>query len=344
MFKRVLLLDLNYQLRRSVHVKAFAELRDAHGRKTGGVFGLLNTIKVCLERATPCQKVIGIWDGGLSARRLSLFPQVKSQKQGYKGHRGITEDMTEEEKAEKREIQETLTLQRELASPLLVNAGVHVLTWPEKEADDVLALLAREFENRQMAEQIIIASDDWDFAQCVTDRTVLYRAMKEEWISLHNFMEKLGVPVDWSVFKKSIEGDTSDNIDGVDGVGPKTISKALNEYMLDELRCDADAYVGHCYRNTFSTYFEPFLDWCENHRLKAYKKIGKGRDVIKRNIELMDLTREGFPPEGVEMLIGQVMESKSFNEMAVIQQMGELNISSLLENFSAWSDAFRRIS
>lgn len=341
--KRVLLLDLNYHLRRSVHVKALAELRDSAGRKTGGVFGLLNTIRLCLDRANPCQKVIGVWDGGLSQRRTALFPPDKAAKTGYKGHRGITPGMTPEEVAEAEELYRTLDVARELATPILLEAGVHVMKWPEREADDVIALLAREFESRNVAEQIIIASDDWDFAQCVTERVVQYRAMREEWISLHNFMERLGVPVDWAVFKKAIEGDSSDNIPGVDGCGPKTIKVALREYLVG-IGCDAAHYDAHQYRNTCEAHLNAFIEWCGKHRLKKPQIIGRGRGVIMRNMQLVDLRLEQFPQQHIEHLVDSVMQPRQFNEMVVVRKFGELNINTLLENFASWSDPFRRIS
>lgn len=346
MMERILLLDLNYHLRRCIHVKALSELRDQYGRKTGGVFGLLNTIQLCLARCQPCEKVIGVWDGGRSARRLSLFPPDLEKQVGYKANRGILPGMTEEERKEKEETLHTLMQSKELANPLLLNSGVHVIEWPDREADDVIALLARTLtSDKAVAKQAVIASDDWDFAQCCSETVCVFRAGQDEWLSLHNFMEKVKVPVDWSATLKSVEGDTGDNIPGVDGVGPVWFAKAVKAYLEQTKEgFDESWYDAHQYRDTKPDDLTPFFDFCAADKRKRMKAIGNNRDLILRNAELIDLTREHFPPEHVEMLLSGVLSPRQFEEMTVVKQLGELNVNSLLENFAHWSDPFRRIS
>lgn len=341
--QRVLVLDLNYHLRRSVHLKALMDLRDERGRKTGGVFGLLNTVQVCLRRCAP-DKVIGVWDGGLSERRLAVFPQDVGNKVGYKATRGILPDMTPEEVAEKEEIQRTLSLSRELVTPLLMDAGVHVVRWPEREADDVIAVLARKMAGT-VTEQVIIASDDWDFAQCCDERVCVFRPMADEWLSLHNFMDKVGVPIDWAVIKKSVEGDTKDNIPGVNGVGPTWIGRAVQAFVAS-IKPDFQEswYNAHQYRDTRPADLTPFYDFCGNDKRKKMRAISEQRSLIERNAELIDLRREFFPDEHVDLLLSQVSNSRRFDEMKIVRELGTLNIQSLIENFAHWSEPFRRIA
>lgn len=343
MMQRVLILDLNYHLRRSVHVKALAELRDAAGRKTGGVFGLLNTIQLCLTRCG-ADKVIGVWDGGLSARRLSLYPQDVANKVGYKATRGVLPDMTPEERAEKEETARVLELSRQLATPILMDAGVHVVRWPEREADDVIAVLARRMGG-VVTEQVIIASDDWDFAQCCSETTCVFRPMRDEWLSLHNFIDKVGVPIDWATVKKAVEGDTSDNIPGVDGVGPTWIGKAVRAYVKSaQPEFKDDWYDAHQYRNTRPDDLTPFYEFCGGDKRKKLKAIYEQRSVVERNLQLVYFAHEYFPDEHVELLLSQVLTTRQFKEMEIVRQLGELNVQSLLENFAHWSEPFRRIA
>lgn len=341
--QRILILDLNYHLNRAVHVEALNELRDANGHKTGGVFGLLNTVQVCLNRCN-ASKCIGVWDGGRSPRRLALYPPDPAKKVGYKVARGILPDMTAEEKAEKEQTKQDIATGQWLSNPVLMDAGVHVVRWPEREADDVIGVLARTLAG-QHCEHVIIGSDDWDFAQTVDERVVLFRPMKDEWITLQNFMEKVGVPIDWACVKKAAQGDDGDSIPGVKGVGPETIAKAVRSYIVSVVPTfQSSQYDEHWYRNTCPADLTPFFDFCGAQKAAKIKLISAGRDVILRNMELIDLKREVFPDEHVADLLKSVMTPRRFDEMTVIAALGRMNIQSHLENFAHWSEPFRRIS
>ena len=343
--KRVLILDLNYHLNRSVHVKALAQLQDATGRKTGGVFGLLNTIQVCLRRCAPVEKVIGVWDGGHSARRLALFPPDTATMTGYKVSRGLHPNLTEDERAEKEELYAVLETARQISTPLLMNSGVHVIRWPEREADDVIDVIARRLEPDY--DQVIIASDDWDFAQCCSEKTCVFRPMKDEFLSLHNFVELLDVPVDWFTLRKAVIGKKGDDVPGLRGVGPVYIAKAIREYIQHVMPpnvFDGSWYDAHQYRTTRPADLTPFYDFCAADRRKKFQTIGNGRDDAEFNIELVDFTRESLPDEHVAMVMAGIEKTHQFDEMEVVRQFGELNIQTLLENFARWSEPFRRIS
>lgn len=346
MLRRVLILDLNYQLNRAARTPGLAALHDSQGRKTGGVFGLLNTVQLCLTRCQGADKVIGVWDGGYSSRRLALYPPQPDAVPpiGYKVKRGILPGMKPEEKAEKEEMFATLAHCRAVANPLLLASAIHVVQWPGREADDVIAALARAMAGRY-AEQVIVASDDWDYAQMVSETICVHRPAADEWLSLHNFVQQLKVPIDWAVVKKALEGDDSDCIPGVKGVGEVTVAKAVKEYVAATLPGYQESwYDAHQYRNTCPADITPFFDFCAKHKAAKIKKIAEGRDVALRNMELVDLSREVFPPEHVEMLVGGVMQPREFQDMEVGRLFAELDFNKLLENFAYWSDPFRRIS
>ena len=343
--QRILILDLNYQLNRSIHVPALESLTDQYGRKTGGVFGLLNTIQVCLNRCE-CSKVIGVWDGGRSKRRLTIYPQQPNATPptGYKVKRGILPGMTQEEIDEKKQTAERITTGKELANPLLMAAGCHVIEWPEREADDVIAVLARKLAGSH-CDQVVIGSDDWDYAQCCDERICVYRPMADQWLSLYNFMPVMGVPIDWACLKKAAEGDEGDSIPGVPDVGPDTVSKAVRSYVVSRTPdFVSEHYDQHHYRNTCPADMTTFFEFCKQAKGKRIQKIAAGREIIVRNLDLIDLRREVFPTDHVDYLMQQVLQSRRFDEMAVVRGLGELNIQSLLAHFAHWSEPFRRVS
>lgn len=344
MFQRILLLDLNYHLRRSLHVKALSELRDSSGRKTGGVLGLLNSIQKILSLCAPCEKVIGVWDGGHSKRRLSLYPPDEKSMVGYKVSRGLHPGLTEEEKAERAEIRQTVITSAELATPLMQSSGVHVIQWPEREADDVIALLAKSLAG-QYAKQVVIASDDWDFAQCVSEHVCVRRQVTNEWISLHNFMPRIGVPVDWFVLRKAVLGKNSDDIHGVKGVGQVYVAKAVKAFVSETLKgYREDWYEAHQYRDACPADLTPFFDFCGKDSRKKFQDISNCRKAVEKNIELVDFDREIFPDDHTQTVLQGVLSALKFDEMSAVHQLGSLGVNSLLENFSHWSEPFRRIS
>jgi DNA polymerase-1 len=119
--------------------------------------------------------------------------------------------------------------------PLLVIDGV--------EADDVIGTLAT-----QAAEQgldVLISTGDKDFAQLVNDKIKLTNTMSNTDLDVQGVKEKFGVHP-WQIIDYlTLVGDSSDNIPGVPGVGPKTAAKWLETYhTLDELVQHADQVKG----------------------------------------------------------------------------------------------------
>jgi DNA polymerase I len=102
------------------------------------------------------------------------------------------------------------------------------------EADDIIATYAR-----QMAEQggdVRIISSDKDLMQLVTKNVTLYDPMKDKEIGPDGVFEKFGVFPEKMIDLQALVGDSTDNVPGVPGIGPKTAAQLLDEYgTLDAL-------------------------------------------------------------------------------------------------------------
>ena len=137
--------------------------------------------------------------------------------------------------------------QVELIRQVLEAMGVTALTAPGYEADDILATLATSAQAEGM--EILICSGDRDSFQTVTERcTVLYpvkgvstlRRMTPQEVE-----ERYGVTPERYPHLAALVGETSDNLPGVPGVGPKTAAKWLNLYDgLDGVIAHADQIKG----------------------------------------------------------------------------------------------------
>ncbi|MFZ2099924.1 MAG: DNA polymerase I [Oricola sp.] len=96
------------------------------------------------------------------------------------------------------------------------------------EADDIIATYARMAE--QAGAHTTIISSDKDLMQLVTDHVSMYDPMKDKQIATAEVVEKWGVTPDKMIDLQSLTGDSTDNIPGVPGIGPKTAAQLLEEY------------------------------------------------------------------------------------------------------------------
>ena len=102
------------------------------------------------------------------------------------------------------------------------------------EADDIMATHARLAE--EAGAEVVIVSSDKDLTQLVTDKTVMFDPMKNRIIDREGVIEKFAVGPEKMIDLQALMGDSTDNVPGVPGIGPKTAAQLLEEYgTLDEL-------------------------------------------------------------------------------------------------------------
>jgi len=113
--------------------------------------------------------------------------------------------------------------------------NIETLEIPGVEADDVIGTLAKR--GLAAGYDVILVTGDKDFMQLVTKKAgetqpgiTIYDDMKERVIGIDQVVEKFGVPPDKVVDVLSLIGDTSDNIPGVRGIGPKFAAELIGEY------------------------------------------------------------------------------------------------------------------
>jgi len=107
--------------------------------------------------------------------------------------------------------------------------GMNVVKVLNYEADDVLAHISR---NSSAYEEIHILTCDRDLLSCVTNKVkvLLFNSSKKmELVGIDWVLEKEGVYPSEIRYKKSICGDSSDNVKGIKGLGPKTAVKIIEE-------------------------------------------------------------------------------------------------------------------
>ena len=96
------------------------------------------------------------------------------------------------------------------------------------EADDIIATYARQAE--AVGADVTIVSSDKDLMQLVTSNVSMYDSMKDKQISIPEVIEKWGVPPEKMIDLQAMTGDSTDNVPGIPGIGPKTAAQLLEEY------------------------------------------------------------------------------------------------------------------
>jgi len=96
------------------------------------------------------------------------------------------------------------------------------------EADDIIATYAREAAER--GADVTIISSDKDLMQLINDNVIMYDTMKDRRVGRDEVIEKFGVGPEMMIDLQSLAGDSTDNVPGVPGIGPKTAAQLLLEF------------------------------------------------------------------------------------------------------------------
>ena len=225
--RKLLLVDGSSYLYRAFH--ALPPLSSSRGEPTGAVLGVLNMLNKLIKEESP-DRVAVVFDAPGRTFRDDLFDQ-------YKAHRvPMPDDL-------RSQLAPLLDAVSASGLPLLRIAGV--------EADDVIGTLALRAAEGEL--DVLISTGDKDMAQLVGARITLVNTMSNTRLDRAGVKAKFDVYPEQIVDYLALVGDSSDNIPGITGVGPKTAAKWLAQYQtLDTLiahAADITGKVGENLRN-----------------------------------------------------------------------------------------------
>jgi DNA polymerase-1 len=123
---------------------------------------------------------------------------------------------------------EDLQPQEILAQEALAAAGIPVIVKKGFEADDAIGMVAEMYADKGY--DVLIETTDKDMMQLVNDRINLINPITKKRIDAAAVKEKLGVSPARVADLLAVQGDTSDNIIGVNRVGAKTAAKLINQF------------------------------------------------------------------------------------------------------------------
>lgn len=207
-----LILDGNNIIFRAYHVVKRKEI--VNGVNVSAVTQFMKMIKGYTDTFKP-RNIYLVWDKCLNPNgtnfRKTLVP--------YKEHRNVDPEVYQE-------IKDCVSL----ISDLVESLGIKVMLPWSLEADDVISFLCENLDG----EKLVISSDK-DLLQLVDEEVTVFNTTKNEKVTLDNFEEFAGVPKDSFLDYKSILGDKSDNISGVNRYGEVKSKKLALSKNWEEL-------------------------------------------------------------------------------------------------------------
>jgi DNA polymerase I len=202
--RALVLVDGSNYLYRAFH--ALPPLSTSAGQPTNAVLGVVNMLYKLLDDYQPSEMAV-VFDAPGKTFRKDLFADYKANRPA----------MPDELRAQVDPLLETIAA---MGIPLLRIEGV--------EADDVIGTLAREAS--ALGRDTVISTGDKDLAQLVDERVTLVNTMDNTKLDRAGVQAKFGVTPKQIADYLALIGDPIDNIPGIEGVGPKTAAKWLQQY------------------------------------------------------------------------------------------------------------------
>ncbi len=285
---RLFLIDGSALVYRSYFAFQRNPLINSKGENTSATFGFLMSLLRLLDTEKPDSLAV-VFDTPEPTFRHKLFPEYKATR----------EKMPDE-----------LVGQLPRIKQVLQALNVVTVEVPGLEADDVMGVLAKNAEAEKM--ETFLVTGDKDFMQLVSPLVKIFNPKRSgediEILDEKGVKQKIGLPPAKIIDYLGLMGDTSDNVPGVAGIGPKGAKELLDQF--DSLE---DVY------NNLNK-----ID-----RAGTRKKLEDSRENAFLSKELVTIDVNASVPMGVNELVVQEPDNE-----ACFSLMKELEFNSLLDRFS----------
>ena len=188
------------------------------GIHIGGIVGFLRSIAYVVNMIRPTRVIIAFDGKGGSSRRRKIYPQYKqNRKTKYRVNRSNSFASKDDERM-------NMIMQIQRVVEYLEALPLTVLSYDNIEADDTIGYICRQVLTKS---QITIMSTDKDFLQLANGRIKIWSPTKKKMYDEDAVLEEYGISSHNLIWYRVLDGDKSDNISGVRGLGLKTIQKKL---------------------------------------------------------------------------------------------------------------------
>ena len=320
LIEKVLLIDgLNLFIRSFAAVPVI----NSDGFHTGGLYGSLNSIKYAVKVMNPTRTII-VFDGrGGAVRRRKIYSEYKAGRRGLKGLNKTFNWESEEQE------QQSCVKQLHRFLEYLKRLPVTVLSVDNIEADDGIAYITQTVLPDKKK---IIMSTDKDFYQLVSNNTTIWSPTKKKVYNVKAILEEFEVHPNNFLLYRIVDGDSSDNIPGIKGIGRKTMLKYFPDMLNVSEVHTVDSLVEYAKSN---------IDI--NNR---YKTIYDNSDVLFRNYKLMQLYDVDISGEIKSIISDVVLKQKIsiMNSYELKKMLMEDKLYFLIKSFASWYAAYQQMN
>ncbi|MFP4053958.1 MAG: DNA polymerase I [Phycisphaerae bacterium] len=215
MSEKLFLIDGHSQIYRA-YFAPFRDLTSPIGEPTRATYVFCSMLLKLIVEKRPKYLAMAIDGPATKLHRRKLYPEYK-----------VT----------RKPMPDDLPPQVERIIQIVKAMGIPVLEAEGYEADDVLATAASRFGTEEM--DVVMVSRDKDLDQLVNENVVLYDPMKDEVLDAATIQDRKGYTPEQAVEIQTLTGDSTDNIPGIPGVGPKKALSLIQKYG------SAEAVVEH---------------------------------------------------------------------------------------------------
>ena len=284
------------------------------GHHIGGLTGFLKSIGYAIRMSDPT-KVVIVFDGvGGSSARRNLFP-------AYKANRNTSRMTNYSIFSSKDEEQESINNQIERLIQYLKCLPVTVISIDGLEADDIIGYLANKFQVHEETARVTIMSADKDFLQLVSDKVHCYSPTKKKIYTPKDVLEEFGVSSNNFLNYKILMGDTSDNIPGISGLGPKKLLRLFPE-LISDTKVELDEII------------DSSADKVDENKL--YLAVVERRHQLSINKQLMSLDGGFLSPENKQLVKDAFNNSYELNIPIFLQLYHNDKLGESIPNAQSW--------
>jgi len=304
-------------------IRSFSLLKamNPSGAHVGGLVGFLRSLGYVTRIFDPTRVII-VWDGkGGSANRKNIDPNYKAQRATSRiTHWGLYDTKEEETEA--------LIGQLFRTQDYLECLPIHQLVMDKLEADDIMAWIAKKASNSNVKKCTIVSSDK-DFLQLVDDTIEVYAPVKKKTFTKDNIFEELKVLPENYNLVKALLGDNSDNLQGVKGLGIKTIVSEFPKLLTE--------------RTDLNYIYKVAEEKLEGK--KIFAKIIHNWQKVETNFELMDLHISSLDDKEKEY-VNEVINSSipDLQTGAFLRLLEQDKIEGITKNTELWLENFRGLT
>lgn len=200
----IYLIDGSAYIYRAFH--AIRNLSNSRGMPTNAVYGFARMILKLMEERQPTH-VVMLFDARGPTFRHDTYADYK---------------------ANRPPMPEALSVQQPYIRRLTEAFRIPQLEVPGYEADDLIGTLARQAEDQGF--DVVMVTGDKDLLQLVTERATIWDPMKEKTNDIDTIRQDFGLSPAQLIDVMGLSGDSTDNIPGVPGIGPKTAAELIRTH------------------------------------------------------------------------------------------------------------------